>query len=39
MCFYIHANLFKLYLEFLCSKNYKILWVSYYCLVEALANI
>ena len=35
----MHANLFKLYLEFLCSKNYEILWVGYSCLVEALVKI
>ena len=39
MCFQIHANLFELYLEFLWSKNYKILWVCWSCLVEALAKI
>ena len=35
----MHANLFKLYLEFLYSKNYEILWVSYSYLVEALVKI
>ena len=29
MCFYMHANLFEFYLEFLWSKNYEILWVVY----------
>jgi len=35
----MHANLFEFYLEFLWSKNYEILWVIYYCLVEALVKI
>ena len=26
MCFWIHANLFEFYLEFLWSKNDEILW-------------
>ena len=39
MCFWIHANLFEFYLEFLWSKNYEILWVVYYCLLEALVKI
>ena len=39
MCFQMHANLFEFYLEFLWSKNYEILWVIYYCLVEALVKI
>ena len=39
MCFWIQANLFEFYLEFLWSKNYEILWVIYYCLVEDLVKI
>ena len=39
MCFWIHENLFEFYLEFLWSKNYEILWVICYCLVEALVKI
>ena len=39
MCFWIHANLFEFYLEFLWSKNYEILWVLYFGLLEALVKI
>ena len=39
MCFQMHAKLFEFYLEFLWSKNDEILWVIYYCLVEALVKI
>ena len=35
----MHANLFEFYLECLWSKNYEILWVVYYCLLEALVKI
>ena len=35
----MHANFFEFYLEFLWSKNYEILWVFYYCLLEALVKI
>ena len=35
----MHANLFEFYLEFLWFKNYEILWVIYYCLVESLVKI
>ena len=39
MCFQKHANLFEFYLEFLWSKNYEILWVLYFGLLEALVKI
>ena len=39
MCFWIHANLFEFYLEFLWFKNYEILWVLYFGLLEALVKI
>ena len=39
MCFWIYANLFEFYLEFMWSKNDEILWVIYYCLVESLVKI